>query len=82
MKIKRTVTLTKASRLYGHLRHKLPNREPGDYRVTLEIDADKLAAELAAQAFGNAGGKVTAAKGLIRAEIQPARKPKKLNPGP
>lgn len=74
MKIKRTVTLKKASRLYGHLRRNAPEREPGEYRVTLEIDADKLAAELAGQAFGNAGGKSEACKGLIRAEIKPLKK--------
>jgi hypothetical protein len=74
MKIKRTVTLKKASRLYGYLRRNTPEREPGEYRVTLEIDADKLAANLAAQAFGNGGGVATACKGLIRAEISPAKK--------
>lgn len=77
MKIERTVTLKKASRLYGHLRHKAPGREPGEYLVTLEIDADKLAEELAGQAFGNAGGKATACKGLIRAVIASARKSSK-----
>lgn len=74
MKIKRTVTLKKASRLYGHLRHNVPEREPGEYRVTLEIDADKLAAELGGQAFGNGSGVATACKGLIRAEIQSIKK--------
>jgi len=74
MKIERTVTLKRASRLYGHLRHTTPEREPGEYRVTLEIDADRLAVELAGQAFGNGGGKATACKGLIRAEIITAKK--------
>jgi hypothetical protein len=74
MKIESTVTLSKASRLYGHLRRTTPEREPGEYHVTLEIDADKLAAELAGQAFGNGSGVAIACKGLIRAEISPAKK--------
>ncbi len=77
MKITRTVTLKRASRLYGHLRRNLPERDAGEYRVTLEIDADRLAAELGGQAFGNSGGIATACKGLIRAEIKPARKSRK-----